>query len=115
MSIHKSGLTSSSRRDKLGRNVACAGLHRAHAVDHKGQPCDRVVQDRRTKPKELARRLAVIYPVYAHSLVGQDGHTGITYDHHSLSLTLTFADGQISTFKAFPSAGGAGRSSPLIC
>ena len=59
--------------------------------------------------KELARRLAVIYQ-YMPSLVGQDGHTGITYDHHSLSLTLTFADGQISTFKAFPSAGGAGRS-----
>lgn len=59
--------------------------------------------------KELVRRLTVIFQ-HMPELVDDAGKTGIKYEPRSLALTLTFADGQISTFKAFPSAGGAGRS-----
>jgi hypothetical protein len=58
---------------------------------------------------ELARRLAVIFQ-HMPEFVSADGRTGIKYNARALSVTLTFKDGQISTFKAFPSAGGAGRS-----
>jgi hypothetical protein len=42
--------------------------------------------------------------------VSLDGRNGIRFDPYVLSITLTFRSGQVSTFKAFPSASGAGRS-----
>lgn len=59
--------------------------------------------------KELARRLGVIFK-YMPEFVSLDGRTGIKYDPCALVVTLTFEDGNVSSFKAFPSSGGAGRS-----
>lgn len=59
--------------------------------------------------KELVRRLAIIFQ-YMPEFVSETGENGVKYNALTLTLTLTFADGRISTFKAFPSAGGAGRS-----
>lgn len=62
--------------------------------------------------KELVRRLSVIFR-YIPELVreqGSEGWSGITYKATALSVELTFPDGRVSTFKAFPSASGAARS-----
>ena len=55
--------------------------------------------------KELSRRLGVIYQ-HMPEMVGG----AIRAEVRTLSVSLTFPDGQVSTFKAFPSASGAGRS-----
>ena len=64
--------------------------------------------------KELVRRLAVIYR-HMPALIREDGKdsdgwTGIRFRVTALTIEVIYPDGKISTFKAFPSSSGAGRS-----
>ncbi|WNX83924.1 hypothetical protein RWV98_15260 [Agathobaculum sp. NTUH-O15-33] len=63
--------------------------------------------------KELVRRLWAVELKNMPELVREDGAAnwgGPTYSHTVLSVTITFPSGQKSAFRAFASAGGAGRS-----
>lgn len=64
--------------------------------------------------KELVRRLTVILS-HMPALLREDCKEneqwrGIKYKSTTLSIDVIFPDGRISTFKAFPSSSGAGRS-----
>lgn len=64
--------------------------------------------------KELVRRLTMIF-TYMPELVSDKQYLpinweGAVFSYTALKLTVTFPNGQVSTFQAFPSSPGVGRS-----